>query len=206
MWYPAKSAFRAGVVSGTQWNDANIGTSSAAFGIDNRVTGVGGFAAGANNTVNYGWWSTIFGASNFIDSSSQAFLAGNGNLCGSSYCGFAAGNVNTIDKSIAVAIGEGNTSSGWGAMTFGRGLTSAAAGCVVVGMANQPIVGDSTYWVPTDPVFIIGNGTANTASSSTTTTVPVTSNALVVYKSGAIKIPKRQGDIQMGEFGNGNGD
>ena len=31
-WYPGKAAFRAGYVSGTDWNDSSIGKYSAAFG------------------------------------------------------------------------------------------------------------------------------------------------------------------------------
>lgn len=37
-------AFRAGAVSGTQWDDVNIGTSSAAFGQDNTASGIASFS------------------------------------------------------------------------------------------------------------------------------------------------------------------
>jgi hypothetical protein len=202
MWYPAKSAFRAGVVDGAQWNDANIGASSAAFGVNNQVTSQGGFASGNNNVVG-GWWSAAFGGGNMLPDVSGTFVSGFSNLAtNGNFCGFVAGNSNTVSKSIAVAIGEGNTSTGWGAMTIGRALTSASAGCVVVGMANQPIVGDATYWVGADPVFVVGNGTNNTALAGQSG--PVTSNAFVVYKNGTVKIPKRQGDVGMGRFGNTN--
>jgi hypothetical protein len=70
-------------------------------------------------------------------------------------------------------------------MTIGRALTSASAGCVVVGMANQPIVGDATYWVGADPVFVVGNGTGNSALAGQSG--PVTSNAFVIYKNGETK-------------------
>lgn len=36
MWVPAKAAFRVGIVNGTEWDNANIGTNSMAFG--NRVS------------------------------------------------------------------------------------------------------------------------------------------------------------------------
>lgn len=38
MWYPAKGAFRAGTVSGTQWDAPNIGDHSVAMGEDVRAT------------------------------------------------------------------------------------------------------------------------------------------------------------------------
>jgi hypothetical protein len=51
-------------------------------------------------------------------------------------------------------------------------------------------------WMAADPVFEIGIGAdANNRK-----------NALTVYKDGRIEMSKRQGDILMGEFGNGSGD
>jgi hypothetical protein len=49
VWYPGQAAFRAGTVAGTQWDAAGIGRYSAAFGQDNTVSGLGGFAAGLGN-------------------------------------------------------------------------------------------------------------------------------------------------------------
>jgi FtsZ-binding cell division protein ZapB len=48
MWYPGKAAFRAGQVSNTQWDDANIGLFSTAFGQDVRALGDHSFAQGLN--------------------------------------------------------------------------------------------------------------------------------------------------------------
>jgi hypothetical protein len=48
MWYPGKAAFRAGQVSNTQWDDANIGLFSSAFGQDVRALGDHSFAQGLN--------------------------------------------------------------------------------------------------------------------------------------------------------------
>ena len=39
MWYPRKAAFRAGGISGTQWDAANIGAYSVAIGQDVRASG-----------------------------------------------------------------------------------------------------------------------------------------------------------------------
>jgi hypothetical protein len=39
MWYPQKAAFRAGSISGTQWDEANIGNYSVAIGQDVRASG-----------------------------------------------------------------------------------------------------------------------------------------------------------------------
>jgi hypothetical protein len=65
VWYPRKAAFRAGGISGTQWDAANIGAYSVAIGQDVRASGdnatafglrstaaqVSSFAAGEDNTA-----------------------------------------------------------------------------------------------------------------------------------------------------------
>jgi hypothetical protein len=50
MWVPERRAFRAGEVNGIQWDDANIGMHSVAFGNNVRANGDYGAAFG-NNTV-----------------------------------------------------------------------------------------------------------------------------------------------------------
>lgn len=57
MWYPGKAAFRAGYVSGTQWDDANIGFYSTAAGQDVRAIG--------DNSTAFGIGSVAAGASSF---------------------------------------------------------------------------------------------------------------------------------------------
>jgi hypothetical protein len=51
MWYPKKAAFRAGNVTGTAWDDANIGNYSTAFGQDAKASGANATALGANVTA-----------------------------------------------------------------------------------------------------------------------------------------------------------
>ena len=46
MWYPYKAAFRAGGVNGTQWDDANVGFYTAAFGYNTIATGLYSLVAG----------------------------------------------------------------------------------------------------------------------------------------------------------------
>jgi hypothetical protein len=46
-WYPKKSAFRAGTVSGTRWDDANIGNYSMALGTDVTALGTGAIGLGS---------------------------------------------------------------------------------------------------------------------------------------------------------------
>jgi hypothetical protein len=46
IWYPGKAAFRAGQVTNPLWDDGNIGTHSAAFGLDTAAVGLWSFTFG----------------------------------------------------------------------------------------------------------------------------------------------------------------
>lgn len=51
MWYPRKGAFRAGGISGTQWDAANIGEYSVAIGQDVRASAANATAFGLRSTA-----------------------------------------------------------------------------------------------------------------------------------------------------------
>ncbi|HEU0300616.1 MAG TPA: tail fiber domain-containing protein, partial [Longimicrobium sp.] len=51
MWYPTKGAFRAGSISGTQWDAANIGDYSVAIGQDVRASASNATAFGLRSTA-----------------------------------------------------------------------------------------------------------------------------------------------------------
>jgi hypothetical protein len=51
MWYPRKAAFRAGGISGTQWDAANIGDYSVAIGQDVRASASNATAFGLRSTA-----------------------------------------------------------------------------------------------------------------------------------------------------------
>lgn len=56
MWYPAKAAFRAGVVGGQTgkedvWDASNVGGASAAFGTDTKASGANSTALGKRTSA-----------------------------------------------------------------------------------------------------------------------------------------------------------
>ncbi len=53
MWYPGKAAFRAGQVSGSQWDDANVGSNSTALGSNTTASGFAATAMGSNTTASH---------------------------------------------------------------------------------------------------------------------------------------------------------
>lgn len=87
-------------------------------------------------------------------------------------------------------VGTGSTATGLRTLAVGDAATAQAQSSVVIGRHNL-IQGNSTAWVATDPLFVIGNG-ASTSNRN---------NAFTVYKNGNVIISKAQGDILMGEFG-----
>ena len=51
MWYPKSAAFRVGEVTGTQWDDANIGGQSTAMGYNTKASGYFSTAMGYSSTA-----------------------------------------------------------------------------------------------------------------------------------------------------------
>jgi hypothetical protein len=102
IWYPRKGAFRAGVVYGTQWDDANIGEESVAMGRD---------------AIASGWCSTAFG--------NQVTATGGGSFAGGEYA-------EATSKSVAMgdhAKASGYASVAMGHYVEAQAYMSAAFGC-----------------------------------------------------------------------------
>jgi len=98
------------------------------------------------------------------------------------------------------AIALGGMAMGRTSVAIGTWDTIAySAGSFVIGQRNSSDSSQSpTEWRDQDELFVIGNGTGKSSDPPEV----LNRNALVVRKSGDITIPKRQGDILMGEFGN----
>ncbi len=60
MWVPSKAAFRAGVVTGNTWDNANIGTSSVAFGINTTAESYACFVVGRFNRISASYSKTTW--------------------------------------------------------------------------------------------------------------------------------------------------
>jgi hypothetical protein len=226
-WYPGKAAFRAGEVDGTQWNDANIGAYSVAFGYDTKASGGGSTALGSQNTVSgdyamswgfdnqaAGWGSTASGYYNAAAANGATALGVGNNAIG--YAATALGVGNNAIGYAATALGVGNTATGYWSTAFGNNTTasgdySTASGYLTlaggnysaafganthsaayssfvigafnVGLSSTGATPSATSWVPTDPLFEVGNGGGgdNLGGNPSLST---SSDALVVYKNG----------------------
>ena len=116
MFYPAKAAFRAGFVSGTQWNDGFVGSYSVAMGISTTASGNFSTAMGASSTA-MGLYSTAMGNGTFAS-------ADNSTAMGASST--ASGNYSTAMGYNTTAGGLYSTAMGY--QTTAGGLYSTAMG------------------------------------------------------------------------------
>lgn len=105
---------------------------------------------------------------------------------------WAFGNIQQTDS---LSFGNNVSANGNSSIGIGNGIQSVSFQEVVVGAFNDYSAfstPNSASWTATDPIFVIGNGSSSSSRS----------NALFILKNGDIFIPKPQGDIPMGEYGN----
>lgn len=130
VWYPKKGAFRAGSVTGTQWDDANIGNYSFAANNNN-------IASGAYSTA-FGFGSIASGAYSFVAcQGSQAVgissvSMGTGCNANGAYS-IAMGRGSTASDSSSVAIGYHNTASGKYGVSFGYETVASGSYSMALG-------------------------------------------------------------------------
>jgi hypothetical protein len=129
-FYPRKAAFRAGTVSSTEWDEANIGNNSVAFGANTKASGSNSFATGfgVNSTG-----TTSFGTGYYINASGDYSFAAGTNLSATGNSAIATGSNNVASGNTSFALGytttaSGNTSFASGRYTIASGTCSVAFG------------------------------------------------------------------------------
>jgi hypothetical protein len=124
MWWPKERAFRAGVVSGNQWDASNIGTASTAMGSNTIASGFVTTAMGQQTTAS-GHYSTAMGS--FTTASGEYSTATGANTTASAYASLALGQYNVIEGSATswvatdylIVAGNGSSdASRWNALTL----------------------------------------------------------------------------------------
>ncbi|MGI8603703.1 MAG: hypothetical protein ACR2OZ_11990 [Verrucomicrobiales bacterium] len=180
------------------------GTNAAAFGSGNTI-GAGApysFAAGGMHVVTEDY-SAAFGYENNVTAQYAVAAGGSeGHVNGFSSIALAgAANTTATTAEYSIVGGYTSTVNGRAAMAVGNFVTANTYGSAVFGQWNLPLSNETdtnakTVWrdgpalpitsEPNDPLFVIGNGTGNTARS----------NAVVVQKDGTVylqKVPPRGG-------------
>lgn len=140
-FYPRKSAFRAGYVNGTQWDDANIGDYSVAMGYNTTASGYFSTAMG-NSTTASGSASTAMG--NFTTASGTCSTAMGVGTTASGYTSTAMG-INTIASgNNSTAMGAGSSASGH--TSIAMGVSTVASGDYSTAMGrNSRAIGDYSF-------------------------------------------------------------
>jgi len=185
VWFPYKSAFRAGTVSGSQWDASNMGVNSIALGYNTTASNWGSMAFGMGTTAS-GWYSTASGYYNTaIGTWSTAFGAG---TLAYGFFSTTFGENTTANGWGSTALGISTTANGDYSTASGSNTTASAYAEFVVGRYNDTTgTSSSSSWISTDPLFEVGNGTSGTHS-----------NAFVVYKNGNGAL---EGSLQVGAGG-----
>jgi len=209
MWYPAKAAFRAGRVTGNNWNDTNIGDFSVAFGSNSRASGNysmamgsgtasgnhsmamgSGVTASAPYSIALGNWteaegpnSLAMGVETYAGGSRSIAIGHEANTHGSH--SMAVGAEVTAVGLFSMAVGAETTAWGTGSVAMGIGTNAASYASVAIGQNNIG-GGHATQWNDTDPLFEIGNGKVD----------QYTSNALTVLKNGRTTLENKFWDDQ----------
>ncbi len=157
IWYPGKAAFRAGQALGNQWDDANIGVSSIAMGLNATASGLGSAAIGLHLSAS-GEGAVAIGTNagaSGLRSAAVGFLAqAMGESSVALGAAFARGTA-------ATAIGSGSTADGAYSTALGNlAHTGVHPGTVVIGadmlggvIASRPsqfVVRAQHFWFGTD--------------------------------------------------------
>jgi hypothetical protein len=146
MWHAGKAAFRAGTVTGTDWDDMNIGPNSLAAG---------------RNTIASGNASTALGLATEASGSVSTALGYRSRATG--HNSLAAGDVSVASGYASVALGYNVVAGGFASTAFGEraragGDSSLAAGVsAVAGGARSIALGNAASAYGADSVALGSN-------------------------------------------------
>ena len=176
MWYPAKAAFRSGLIAdilftGTaQWDDAQVGRYSFASGLDTVASNLGSTATGEFSTA----------------SGNTSVAMGFGATASGDYS-IAMGNTTKASGGASTAMGYQTNAIGSYSTAMGQATTAAGVASVAMGVnastldASAADPGNSLYWHHYS--FVYGDGSANTNSTSDLQFMVRASGGFVFYTS-----------------------
>jgi trimeric autotransporter adhesin len=181
MWYPRKAALRAGVASGTEWDDANIGVASVALGFSNTASGGWSTAIGANNAATGSF--SFAGGSGARAEGQNAVALGNNPVASGAHA-LATGSGSIASGTAAVATGIGTRASGTSATAMGSSSVASGHSSTAMGLAAIAS-GDGSVAMGTHAVAQ-GTGSFAFADRSSTGAVTAFDNQFLVRAHGGI--------------------
>ena len=187
MWIPAKGAFRAGKVTGTDWDDANVGVSSTITGgEDNAASGAHATVGGGINNAASGQHGTVVGGEGSLAGGISSTVAGGKDNEATGNYSFAAGQRAKANHNGAFVWAD-QTAADFASTAVDQFLIRAAGG---VGIGTT---------APTQALHVVGAmyGTGNltldagtSLSLSPSGTISMNGNPLVMSRtsSGSLTI------------------
>jgi hypothetical protein len=191
MWHPAKAAFRAGEVSGNQWDATNVGANSVAFGTSVVASGDESTAMGRFTTAS-GSESTAMGTRTTASGQQSTAMGGGGTTAsGRRSTAMGAGTTASGSRSVSMgrnteaggseslATGLSTSANGGQTVTMGVNTTAATNESLSIGRYNDANRGNDDSDPETGPLFVVGNGSFGSGNRS---------DALVLDQSGDLEI------------------
>ncbi len=133
MWYPGKAAFRAGAVSGDQWDDANIGLGSIALGMHTKATANASLALG-NGSQALGLSSAAMGSGALASGLASSALGRD--ALSSEFSSAALGTMAKATGESGVALGYMSNAAGFASAALGGGTANASHSVAIKGSAT----------------------------------------------------------------------
>jgi hypothetical protein len=150
MWYPGKSAFRAGRVDGVHWDDGFTGLYSAGFGF---------------NTVAWGSSSTAFGDTTAATAPASTAMGRNTTANGSAATAMGQGTI--ADGADSTALG--NTTHAIGPQSLAGGLATSAVGAHSVALGEATVANGRSSTALGERSTATGNQSLAVGYQATTT-------------------------------------
>jgi hypothetical protein len=153
----------------SNYNSTAMGGSTVASGQYSTAMGAGTTASGNS--------STAMGEGSIASGNSSTAMGQNTLALGNAST--SIGNISVASGYAAIAMGENAGASADYSIAIGQSVTSNSWISTSLGSYNDPIVtSPNFFWVPTDPLLIVGNGTGSADKK----------NAMVILKNGNIGI------------------
>jgi hypothetical protein len=186
MWYPRTASVRAGLVGGSQWDDAQIGRASAAFGENTTASGAHAIASGLE-TIAGGSVSAAFGSQTQA-TGSHSFAAGVRSRATGERT-VALGEATTASGLVATSLGYATVSSGVASTAMGHTTTASGEAATAMGAGTISSAGFSTA---------MGYQTRATANYSTSMGFQTQATGISSTAMGAASIAAGLGSVAMG--------
>lgn len=165
-------AFRAGTVTGTNWDYANCGENSVSFGLNSIASGDNSVAIQRNASATGTYAIAIgYNSSATLNSTSLGY-----------------GTVS--EQAGSLALGYNSNAKGYYSSAMGTLATAGSFGEIVVGYNNTKVTGTLNARIATDRLFVIGNGTNTTPS-----------DAFVMLKNGNTFLPGLKSGVDQASAG-----